>query len=49
MAEVLVLVDHVEGEIKKVDLRAADRGPRAGRAVRGRGRAPGVAGKLVDA
>ena len=32
MAEVLVVVEHADGAVKKVTLRAADPGPRAGRA-----------------
>ena len=48
MAEVLVLVDHVDGEIKKSTLRAADRRPRAGRAVRGGRGCAGTANKLAD-
>ena len=35
MAEVLVLVEHADGEVKKVTARAADAGPPARRAVRG--------------
>ena len=35
MAEVLVLVDHADGEVKKVTARAADAGPPARRARRG--------------
>ena len=41
MAEVLVLVEHVDGEVKKVTLRAADPGPRGSASRRRSWSAPG--------